>query len=178
MRDGSRDTIGWAGAQQRWQFGVVLLALAVASAGCGGLASAADARATASPTAIALAYDRGHYPPASAITSATTLRTSDFPSNHVAAFSATATNLTALQRFYAAMIALKPMPSGVYNCPADFGVAYETAFYSRGKLVLHAVIQQGGCGLVVLGAESALVFSIRGAHFDTRWELMDAHFWP
>ncbi|HUY78080.1 MAG TPA: hypothetical protein VMV29_15000 [Ktedonobacterales bacterium] len=159
---------------------VVALALAVALAGCGGAGGGAGALgATSSPTATgAPTYGPGHYPPTSAITSATTLRTSDFPGNHVAAFSATATNAVTLQRFYAEMMALKPMPNGTYSCPVDFGIWYQTNFYSQGKLALQALIQRGGCGLVILGAHSARQYNAGVQHFDTRWAEVDDHFWP
>ena len=155
---------------------VMALALAVALAGCGGagaLGAASSPTATGAPT-----YAPGHYPPSSAITGATTLRTSDFPGNHIAAFAATATNVAALQRFYADMMALKPMPKGVYSCPADVGVWYQTNFYSHGSLILQALIQRGGCGIVVLGAHSARQYEATPKQFVTRWADVDDHFWP
>jgi len=162
---------------------LVALALTlVALAGCGGVGSAAGpgfSRPTYTTPTTSATLTPGHYPPTSAITSATTLRTSDFPTNHVAAFSATATNVATLQRFYAEMMALKPMPKGTFFCPEDSGVWEHVSFYAQGKLVLQAMVNEGGCRQVVLGAYSARqVDSARTGAFDVRWSLQNTQFWP
>ena len=186
MKHGFSVPFGGQPSLPMWRAGggalLAALALMVALAGCGGVGSAAgpgfSGPTYTTPTTSAT-LTPGHYPPTSAITSATTLRTSDFPSNHVAAFSATTTNVATLQRFYAEMMALKPMPKGTFNCPEDSGVWEHVSFSEQGKLVVQAMVNEGGCGQVVLGAYSARqVESGRTGAFDIRWTLQDTQFWP
>lgn len=189
LMDGTRGNASAGGTRRSGSCAAPLLvavALAVALAGCGGVGGAQrgygavpTATATSPTTATPPPFDAANYPATGLITSATTLRTSDYPSNHTPAFTATAQNVATLQRFYAEMLSLKPMPKGTYSCPKDSGIWYQTDFYAQGKLVLQTIIQGGGCGVVVLGAHSARQFE-GASHptFDTRWWEVDDHFLP
>jgi hypothetical protein len=55
---------------------------------------------------------------------------------------------------YAETLALSPLPEGVYNCPVDFGVVYELAFYRGDIEVVTGTLDPGGCEAVSLSSKS------------------------
>ena len=144
--------------------------LAATMEGCGGVAL---------PGCTASAGVHVHYPPTSSITSATTLRTSDFPSNRIAAFAARSSQANAVQRLYADLMALKRMPLGTYSCPLDSGAFDHVTFYTQGKVVLQALVSEQGCGWVNFGVNGVQpVDPFPTVTSDTRSTLRDTQFWP
>ncbi len=153
---------------------VILLGpeLAVALEGCGGVALPGCGGAASVGLLV-------HYPPTSSVTSATTLRTSAFPSNHIAAFAARSSQANAVRRFYADLMALKRMPLGTYSCPLDADVFDHITFYAQGKIMLQALVSEQGCGWVNFGVNGVQsVDSVPSATSDTRSTLGDTQFWP
>ena len=117
----------------------VLLALALAS--CGTRLGAGAGNVPASPDSTAVPYG---LPPVTAMVGLHVLRMSAF-GNRVAPFEKTSTDVAEVQRFYAAVLQLKPFPPNfAENCPIDLGVSYQLDFLRQGTSPVQAVYT-GGC---------------------------------
>lgn len=63
-----------------------------------------------------------------------------------------------------AVCALPRMPSGVFNCPADFGIEYQLTFSAEGRVFESVLVSATGCETVTgLGA--------------SRWVARSSWFW-
>lgn len=60
-------------------------------------------------------------------------------------FAAATTDSARIQRLYDAMRALKPIPDGVYSCPADAGDVYHLTFIRQDGSSLTAAAKPDGC---------------------------------
>ena len=77
-------------------------------------------------------------------------RHNSFPENHLRfSFPAVLTRGAVSGRQAArALCALPPMPSGVFHCPADLGVAYDLAFSAPGAKLATVILEPAGCETV------------------------------
>lgn len=118
----------------------VLVALMLAS--CGISVRAGAATTPASPDSTAVRYG---LPPATAIVELHVLRMSASAQNRVAPFEKTSTDVAEVQRFYSAVLQLKPFPPHFFAfCPVDVGVSYQLDFLRHGASAVQAVFA-GGC---------------------------------
>lgn len=65
---------------------------------------------------------------------------------HFAPFERTVNNTTAVQRLYAAALALPTPQPGVYNCPIDIGLVYHLNFHGDKFTFQHMDLEATGCG--------------------------------
>lgn len=56
-----------------------------------------------------------------------------------------------VQRLYALLLELPPVPAGTFHCPRDSGVTYSLVFYDGSTVVLPAIVHPSGCQTVLLG---------------------------
>ena len=78
----------------------------------------------------------------------------------------TVTRATRMDSVQRALCALPKQPSGIYHCPADFGISFQLRFYGPHG-VLHAVnLEASGCQLVT------------GLGKPIRWTAQSPGFWP
>jgi hypothetical protein len=52
---------------------------------------------------------------------------------------------TPAQTIYSMTLALPDQPSGVYNCPADFGIVYKLSFFAGTATAASATLEPDGC---------------------------------
>jgi hypothetical protein len=95
-------------------------------------------------------------------------RTDAFPQNHFRfSFPKTVTvsNRSRVRVVARALCALPVMPTGIHNCPADFGIIYHLAFSAPGRIVSSVSAEIGNCEVV------------RGVGASTRWVARSPGFW-
>jgi hypothetical protein len=86
-------------------------------------------------------------PPASDMTGMRFAATTMIPSNPAPAVDVTVGRSPA-QNVYTMTLALPDLPSGTYNCPVDFGIAYNLTFFDGASTAASATLEPGGCRLV------------------------------
>ena len=72
------------------------------------------------------------------------------------------------QDAYNATLALPLMPTGTYNCPADFGVTYQLTFLGDGAQIMIASVDPNGCQQVELtdgGSNAALLWTVQSGGY-------------
>lgn len=65
-------------------------------------------------------------------------------------FSKTITDQASVQRLYADIANLPPIPAGTMNCPNDLGIRYQLEFYSGMVSLLAGDYQPSGCASIKL----------------------------
>jgi hypothetical protein len=72
------------------------------------------------------------------------------PSNRIAPFQTTVSNVSQIQSIYEAAYQLPAYPKTPHYCPVDLGVSYHLEFIQAGKAVLQTDLRVGGCPSITL----------------------------
>lgn len=83
-------------------------------------------------------------PPASEMTELHFAATTTLPGNQPPSVSLLL-GQTPAQTIYSMTLALPDQPSGVYNCPADFGIVYNLSFFTGTATAAVATLDPNGC---------------------------------